>query len=76
MKLVDDWKRGWTWHSVWGYIILLIASIYGTLTLPGVMNDVELLVSPRTFAVISLGLTLYGLFGRFIKQSPTKSGNP
>jgi hypothetical protein len=77
--IIDDWKAAWSWPSVHGYLASIAASVTALAqsatpeTVKAATDAAALaqpLVSPRLYAWLVLGISVYGLLGRFVRQQP------
>jgi hypothetical protein len=62
MKLVDNWQQGWRWFS---NIALTAIVAINTAPIPPELIQV---LPPDTQQKVTIGLAVFGLIGRFIKQ--------
>jgi len=69
MKLVDDWKKMYRWFSV--QAMSLAAAVQGTwILLPA---DLRTALGTTAVASVSIGLLLFGIFGRVVAQPKTET---
>lgn len=74
MKLVDNWKKAWTWYSVWAAgAVVTIGSIGAYLT-PEMLAAPIVFLPDWTWGKALSSLTAFlgvtGLIGRLISQEP------
>ena len=64
MKLVENWRKAWTWISMHAMTISL--AISGSwLAVP---EDMRAALDPKLVAAITIPLMVVGIIGRLIKQ--------
>ena len=64
MKLIDNWKKAWTFSSVQVAALLSILALLQT-SLP----DLQAMLEPQVYAVINLVLGVLVILARVVKQS-------
>lgn len=66
MKLVENWQQGWRWFSN-----MALTAIVAINTAP-IPPELIQVLPPDTQQKVTIGLAVFGLIGRFIKQEPLK----
>lgn len=64
MKLIDNWKKAWTFSSVQVAALLSILALLQT-SLP----ELQAMIEPQMYAVINLVLGVLVILARVVKQS-------
>lgn len=64
MKLIDNWKKAWTFSSVQVAALLSILALLQT-SLP----ELQAMIEPQMYAVINLVLGVMVILARVVKQS-------
>lgn len=63
LKIVENWKTGWRWFSVWGFALIVF---FATTPLPPEI----VAILPKPFADNLVTITaICGLILRFVKQT-------
>lgn len=66
VRLVDGWKRSWTWFSTQAMTLALL--VQGAwLAMP---EDLRAAIKPSWVFVIAIALLVLGIVGRMVDQSP------
>ena len=69
MRLIDDWKRAWKFLSV--QAMALVVVIQGAWA--GIPDDLKLNFPKWAVTALSIGLLVFGISGRLVKQAPKDS---
>jgi hypothetical protein len=63
MKLVEDWKRAWTWYSIHAASVLVLVSAAQEL-----LPLAQPVIPPAVFPWVALGLGILVIAGRLLAQ--------
>lgn len=66
MKLIQNWRKGWKFYSVWAYaLILALPELYSQLMYSGVID----MYDPPPYVNVLRVIAFVGLVLRFVDQS-------
>lgn len=72
LQLIDGWKQGWKFYSVWGYAVLLaLPEIYTALSHFGAFDQMDAHTAWVIRTISAAGLVL-----RFVSQSKPEGVSP
>lgn len=72
IHLIEGWKQGWKFYSVWGYAVLLaLPDVYNALAAFGAFDD---LPQQATWAIRTISAA--GIVLRFVSQSRPEGAAP
>lgn len=75
MRIIDGWKRGWKFYSVWAYTVLIASpDLYAAGVAYGLITPGEV---PSGMSLAIRVIATVGLISRFIAQGkPATKDNP
>lgn len=72
IRLIEGWKEGWKFYSVWGYALLLaLPDIYSALASFGAFDDL-----PQQAAWAIRTISAAGIVLRFVSQAKPEGAAP